>query len=55
MVTGEAKIAGYAAVMAVSDFAFMGGTMGYVVGEKVARSLEPQLGNRAKAAGPRRD
>ena len=40
VVTGTAKIAGMGVVMAVSDFAFMGGTMGSVVGEKVARAME---------------
>lgn len=40
VVTGVGKIAGFGAVLAVSDFAFMGGTMGSVVGEKVALAME---------------
>jgi acyl-CoA carboxylase subunit beta len=40
VVTGVGAIAGTRAVLAVSDFAFMGGTMGSVVGEKVTLALE---------------
>jgi len=40
VITGTAKVAGLGAVFAVSDFGFMGGTMGYVVGEKVALAME---------------
>ncbi len=36
--TGEVRIGGYPAVMAVLDFSFMGGSMGSVVGEKIARA-----------------
>lgn len=40
VITGIGRIAGWQAVLAVSDFAFMGGSMGSVVGEKVALALE---------------
>jgi acetyl-CoA carboxylase carboxyl transferase subunit beta len=40
VVTGECRIGGYPAVLAVLDFEFMGGSMGSVVGEKVARAFE---------------
>jgi len=40
VVTGVGRIAGHGAVLAVSDFAFLGGTMGSVVGEKVALAME---------------
>ncbi len=40
VVTGVGTIAGRSAVLAVSDFAFMGGTMGSVVGEKVTLAME---------------
>jgi len=36
--TGEITIGGYRAVIAILDFAFMGGSMGSVVGEKIARA-----------------
>ncbi len=39
-ITGSATIDGFRAVLAVLDFFFMGGSMGSVVGEKVARSAE---------------
>ena len=39
-VTGRCKIDGAEVVLIVLDFSFMGGTMGSVVGEKVATSLE---------------
>jgi len=39
-VTGRCTIDGIEAELVVLDFGFMGGTMGSVVGEKVARSLE---------------
>lgn len=39
-VTGRCAIDGIEAELVVLDFGFMGGTMGSVVGEKVARSLE---------------
>jgi len=40
VVTGTARINGRECVLAVFDFAFMGGSMGSVVGEKVALALE---------------
>ncbi|CAN5505394.1 acetyl-CoA carboxylase, carboxyltransferase subunit beta [soil metagenome] len=40
MISGTAKLDGRAVNVAVSDFAFMGGSMGSVAGEKVARTLE---------------
>jgi acetyl-CoA carboxylase carboxyl transferase subunit beta len=38
--TGLCKIAGHDVSLAVMDFAFLGGSMGSVVGEKVTRSIE---------------
>lgn len=40
MVTGEASIEGIPIVLGVADFGFMGGSMGSVYGEKVARAME---------------
>jgi acetyl-CoA carboxylase carboxyl transferase subunit beta len=40
VVIGEAKLEGRPVVLAVFDFEFMGGTMGSVVGEKVADAFE---------------
>lgn len=40
VVYGDASIEGYRVVLAVFDFGFMGGSMGSVVGEKIARSIE---------------
>ncbi|MDQ7843692.1 MAG: acetyl-CoA carboxylase carboxyltransferase subunit alpha [Armatimonadota bacterium] len=40
VVTGEARIEGRAVVLGVFDFDFMGGTMGSVVGEKLADAFE---------------
>jgi acetyl-CoA carboxylase carboxyl transferase subunit beta len=40
MVTGDARIEGRACVLAVMDFAFMGGSMGSVVGEKFVRAAD---------------
>ena len=40
VVTGTASIGGSPAMLVVLDFGFMGGTMGCVVGEKVALALE---------------
>ena len=36
--TGEITVGGYRAIIAILDFAFMGGSMGSVVGEKIARA-----------------
>jgi acyl-CoA carboxylase subunit beta len=40
VVTGRARVMGTAVVLAVFDFRFLGGSMGSVVGEKVARALD---------------
>ncbi|RMG59912.1 MAG: acetyl-CoA carboxylase carboxyltransferase subunit beta [Deltaproteobacteria bacterium] len=40
VVTGRGKINGMDVVIAVFDFAFLGGSMGCVVGEKVTRAIE---------------
>jgi acetyl-CoA carboxylase carboxyl transferase subunit beta len=40
VISGEATIGGRAAVIAVMDFSFMGGSMGSVVGEKILRAAE---------------
>ncbi len=40
---GDARIEGKSVVLAVFDFAFMGGSMGSVVGEKIVRGMERSL------------
>ncbi|MBI4594082.1 MAG: acetyl-CoA carboxylase carboxyltransferase subunit beta [Candidatus Rokubacteria bacterium] len=40
VVTGVARIGGYPVVLAAFDFAFLGGSMGSVVGEKLTRAIE---------------
>ncbi|MDD3925441.1 MAG: acetyl-CoA carboxylase, carboxyltransferase subunit beta [bacterium] len=40
VITGQATVAGYKTVIAVTDFAFMGGSMGSVVGEKIVTAME---------------
>lgn len=40
VLTGTARINGRRCVVALSDFRFLGGSMGSVVGEKVARAIE---------------
>jgi acetyl-CoA carboxylase carboxyl transferase beta subunit len=40
MMIGPASISGHACELAVMDFSFMGGSMGSVVGEKLARACE---------------
>jgi acetyl-CoA carboxylase carboxyl transferase subunit beta len=42
-ISGEATIEGRPAVLVIMDFAFMGGSMGSVVGEKVMRAAEAAL------------
>ncbi|MEW6410503.1 MAG: acetyl-CoA carboxylase, carboxyltransferase subunit beta [Nitrospirota bacterium] len=42
-VSGIGKINGYSVVVVVLDFSFMGGSMGSVVGEKVARAAETAI------------
>jgi acetyl-CoA carboxylase carboxyl transferase beta subunit len=44
MVIGPASISGHACELAVMDFSFMGGSMGSVVGEKLARACESAAG-----------
>ncbi len=46
VITGKAKIKGIDVVVAVMDFDFMGGSMGSVVGEKIARAAEAALQER---------
>jgi acetyl-CoA carboxylase carboxyl transferase subunit beta len=43
VISGEAFIKGYPVSLVVMDFSFMGGSMGSVVGEKVARAAERAL------------
>lgn len=43
VITGEAVIDGNPYVIAVMDFSFMGGSMGSVVGEKIAKAAETAL------------
>jgi acetyl-CoA carboxylase carboxyl transferase subunit beta len=43
IVTGEGKIDAWPVALGIMDFSFMGGSMGSVVGEKVARLLELAL------------
>ncbi len=40
VITGIAKLDGHEVSVAVADFAFMGGSMGSVAGEKITRTLE---------------
>jgi acetyl-CoA carboxylase carboxyl transferase subunit beta len=46
VVTGAGKIEGHAAAIAIMDFQFMGGSMGVVVGEKIARLMDHALKRR---------
>ena len=43
VLTGRANLNGRKAVVAIMDFAFMGGSMGSVVGEKITRAAEQAL------------
>jgi acetyl-CoA carboxylase carboxyl transferase subunit beta len=43
ILTGTGEISGFRCVLGVADFGFMGGSMGSVVGEKIARSMELAL------------
>jgi acetyl-CoA carboxylase carboxyl transferase subunit beta len=45
VVTGRGEVEGRSVAVAVMDFDFMGGSMGSVVGEKIARSLRDCLAN----------
>jgi acetyl-CoA carboxylase carboxyl transferase subunit beta len=40
VITGVARIGGFPAVLCVFEFSFLGGSMGSVVGEKLARAIE---------------
>ncbi len=46
VLSGRARIMGHEAVLAIMDFAFMGGSMGSAVGEKIARAAESALQGR---------
>ncbi len=46
VVTGRATIEGRPLIIGVADFGFMGGSMGSVVGEKIARAMERGLRER---------
>ncbi|MEP6754192.1 MAG: acetyl-CoA carboxylase, carboxyltransferase subunit beta [Chthonomonadales bacterium] len=46
VVTGRATIDGFPVVLGVADFSFMGGSMGSVVGEKIARAMEEGVRDR---------
>lgn len=46
VITGSATVGGRSVVLAIMDFSFMGGSMGSVVGEKVARAAEDALTTR---------
>ncbi len=43
IIAGETRIGGYPVTLAVLDFGFMGGSMGSVVGEKIALAAENSL------------
>lgn len=46
VICGQAKITGQRIVLAVMDFAFMGGSMGSAVGEKITRAIERAIEQR---------
>jgi acetyl-CoA carboxylase carboxyl transferase subunit beta len=46
VLTGTGKIEDHAAALAIMDFIFMGGSMGIVVGEKLARLMDRALAQR---------
>ncbi|MDD5455978.1 MAG: acetyl-CoA carboxylase, carboxyltransferase subunit beta [Candidatus Margulisbacteria bacterium] len=43
VITGTAKIEGYAVAVGIMDFSYMGGSMGSVVGEKITRLIETAI------------
>ena len=45
LITGIGKIDGMSVSFAIMDFAFIGGSMGSVVGEKIARTIERAISN----------
>lgn len=49
IVTGRGKVRGYEVSCAISDFNFMGGSMGSVAGEKIVRTLECAIENHIPA------
>ena len=49
MISGEARLEGIRVAVAAADFSFMGGSMGSVAGEKVARTLERAVEERIPA------
>jgi len=46
IVCGSAKIGGIPVELGVMDFAFMGGSMGSVIGEKICRTIDAAIKNR---------
>lgn len=46
VVTGRATIEGRPVILGIADFDFMGGSMGSVVGEKIARAMERGIAER---------
>jgi len=46
VVTGEGSIGGFKVIVAVMDFEFFSGSMGSVVGEKIARAIEQAHANK---------
>jgi len=46
IISGEGKIGGHHVSIVIMDFNFMGGSMGSVVGEKIARAVERAIENR---------
>lgn len=46
VVTGRAKIGGHKVIIAMTDFDFIGGSMGSVVGEKVTRAIKTSSSER---------
>jgi acetyl-CoA carboxylase carboxyl transferase subunit beta len=46
VITGEGMIKGHPVIVAVMDFSFFGGSMGSVVGEKIARAAERAVAKR---------
>ena len=46
IISGEAKIGGRPVSLVIMDFNFMGGSMGSVVGEKIARAVERAIENK---------
>lgn len=49
IVTGRGKVRGHEVSCAISDFSFMGGSMGSLAGEKIVRTLECAIENHIPA------